>query len=179
MVHAINDAYEMPYKVSCANSCGYSKLTSSCHEWVAFFILARGLCKVLRNQHSNNFITSVDKVREAAEMRCYSHMRLSMRFYNQSCSQLYRRDAIWEPPSDLGLCVPYFVLLFSNGLEGSQTVRTTFDVMVFCCGSASVGTIKGGWSVLDTLYFIHDSLTSDSDFLLQDSLTVDIDFRLL
>ena len=47
-----------------------------------------------------------------------------------------------------------------------------------CCRSALAGTIKGGLSVLDTLYFIHDSLTVDSVSLLQNSLTADTDFRL-
>ena len=66
---------------------------------------------------------------------------------------------------------------FFNGLEGRQTARDPPLVMFFW-ESALAGTIKGGLSVLDTLYFIHDSLTVDSDYLLQDSLTDDTDFRL-
>ena len=40
MAHAINYAYEMPYKVPCANSYGSSNLIRLCQNWVIILIIS-------------------------------------------------------------------------------------------------------------------------------------------
>ena len=56
-VHAINYAYEMPYKVPCANSCGSSKFISLCNKWIVILIMAWVLYTGVTNHHSEHFMT--------------------------------------------------------------------------------------------------------------------------
>ena len=125
-------------------------------------------------------MTTVYQVREAAEMRCQSHIALPSVFYSQSCLRLYRQEASREHKRDLDLCFPTCsgrwplkCCLFS-GLETTQTGRITFDLVFFIENSPWQEPLKEGagsidlwqlttltWILWPVLLYVHLPLYSD------------------